>query len=324
MGFGRRVVTVTDVNEVQPGYVLESFNIASCGNLKKVASINTSEFVGLVDTNVSLLPEKTGLSYNVHPTYIMHPHNIVHIGYASIEYKTIVDLYFEVREHVKIFNIDFTGEVLQKFIKDSQNYIIPSHEVFRSSANKEPRFENPQYIFGRPSGINLNDTDDIIAASDIPAITDTLKYMINFKKNGIFFDEIEALEMLVKPVSGFGRLLNEIATNSKQYVPMQGVLSKKRIFDADYKEFLINIPGDITRDMTTPNFISFESEFDEDTRLYNHLMVVDEPLIFAPKNKPVVLVYTRDGYCVGLLDEKGRLFNRGGFYVTTVKTNKNK
>ena len=30
-------------------------------------------------------------------------------------------------------------------------------------------------------------------------------------------------------------------------------------------------------------------------------------------------VYTQEGYCVGVLDDAGRLFNRGGFYVTTLK-----
>ena len=317
-GFGRKVVTVTDVSELQPGYVLESFNIASCGDLKKVASINTSEFVGLVDTNISLLPEKTGLSYNVHPTYIMNPHDIVHIGYASVEYKTIMDLYFRVREHVKIFDIDFTGEVLQKFIQDSQEYKIPKQEVFRSSASRGPRFENPPHIFGRPSGIVLDDSRNLATSGGIPDITDTLKSMINFKSKGIMFDEIGTLEILLTQLIGIGRILNE---NDSRRLQMQQP-SSQRMFNAVYKDFLSTIPSDAVRDMSSPNVVSLESTFDGDLGLYDHLAVAeDEPVTNLPGSDPVLLVYTFEGYCVGVIDDRGRLFNRGGFYVTTVKTN---
>lgn len=316
MGFGKRVVTVTDVSELQPGYILRSFNVFECSDLKKLIVIHTAEFDGLADTGVTLYPEKTGLVYTVHPIYSMHPLDMVHMGYASIEHKSIIDLDFKIREHDVIVDV-YSEKILQQFIEDSKNYKIPQQEVFRSSRSRGPRFENPPHIFGRPSGMYLDDSRNLATSGDIPDITDTLKSMINFKSKGIMFDEIGTLEILLTQLISIGRIQNE---NDYRRLQMQQP-SPQRIFNAVYKDFLSTIPSDAVRDMSSPNVVSLESTFDEDLGLYDHLAVAeDEPVTNLPGSDPVLLVHTYEGYCVGVIDDRGRLFNRGGFYVTTVKT----
>ena len=102
----------------------------------------------MIDTNVTLHPEKTKLDFDVHPMYRMNLHDIYHVGYFTIEKKTFIDFDFKISEYDTIVSIDFSGEILQKFINDiSEPYEIPKYgtPVFSS---RGPRFENPTPAFG--------------------------------------------------------------------------------------------------------------------------------------------------------------------------------
>jgi hypothetical protein len=102
-GFGRKVKQVETIDEIQAGLCLRSLNLLGHEDIRKVVVVQTEEDCFLIDTNVTLYPEKTKLDYDVHPMYRMNLHDIYHVGYFTIEKKTFIDFDFKISESDTLF-----------------------------------------------------------------------------------------------------------------------------------------------------------------------------------------------------------------------------